>query len=223
MKSVQSLLSAIVAIVVLLAADAAQAQRLNLYQTQTSAGPLTLEQNSWLFVATPPVREIQVNDLVTIIVNQKQQSVNEGQIQRMTQSNIDARLQDWVILDGLSFVKDPQTKGAPRARGQLNGQVRTNANLESSSQLQFTITATVVDIRPNGNLVVEAHSTVRSNEEIIEQSLSGIVRREDVLPDNTVKSEKVAELMVHHRETGHVNDAYTRGWLMKLYDKFKPF
>jgi flagellar L-ring protein FlgH len=205
-----------------LSAATAHAQRASLYQQQ-NAGPLTLEHNSWLYVAMPPVREIQLNDLVTIIVNQSQSSVSEGEIQRITQSNIDARLRDWVELQGFGIKLAPQTAGDPRARASLDGQLRTNAEIETASQVQFKITARIVDVRPNGNLVLEAHSTVRDNDEIWEASLSGIVRREDIMPDNTVRSEKVAELSVHKRETGHVNDAYRRGWALKLYDKFKPF
>ncbi len=101
--------------------------------------------------------------------------------------------------------------------------LRTNAELETASFVQFNITATVVDIRPNGNLVLEAHSMVKDNNEVWESSLSGIVRREDIQPDNTVFSEKIAELSIHKRETGHINDAYRRGWALKFYDQFKPF
>ena len=69
----------------------------------------------------------------------------------------------------------------------------------------------MVDIRPNGNLVLEAHSYQQDNDEVIESSLTGLVRREDVLPNNTVFSQKIAELSVHKRETGHIRDAYRRG------------
>lgn len=185
--------------------------------------PLSLENNSWLYVPMPAVREVQVNDLVTILVKQKQQSQSEGEINRIQQSSIDARLRDWVELDGLNIKLAPQRQGDPRARGSLDGTLRTNAELETASFVQFNITATVVDIRPNGNLVLEAHSMVKDNNEVWESSLSGIVRREDIQPDNTVFSEKIAELSIHKRETGHINDAYRRGWALKFYDQFKPF
>ena len=201
----------------------AVAQRSSLYQRQTAAVPLSLENNSWLYVPMPAVREVQVNDLVTILVKQKQQSQSEGEINRIQQSSIDARLRDWVELDGFNIKLAPQRQGDPRARGSLDGTLRTNAELETASFVQFNITATVVDIRPNGNLVLEAHSMVKDNNEVWESSLSGIVRREDIQPDNTVFSEKIAELMIHKRETGHINDAYRRGWALKFYDQFKPF
>lgn len=215
---ISSLLLAVLAV----APRSAEAQRSSLYASKVSQ-PLTLEHNSWLFVQLPPARELQINDLITIVVNQTLQSENEGKINRVTQSAIDARLRDWVMFDGFGFKVDPQSTGDPRARGSLDSQLRTNADLETSAKIRFTIQATIVDIRPNGNLVVEAHSQVRDNDEVLEASLTGIVRREDVLPNNTVFSEKVAELMIHKRETGHIRDAYRRGWFLRFYDSVKPF
>lgn len=200
----------------------ATAQRATLYQ-DTTVQPRVLEHNSWLFVEQPPIRELQINDLVTIQVVYKSQSKNSGKINRITQSAIDARLRDWVLLDGFGLRNDPQSSGDPRARGSLDSQLRTNADVETTALTTFTIQATIVDIRPNGNLVVEAHNQIRDNDEVFEQSLSGVLRREDVAPDNTVRSEKIAELMIHKREAGHIRDAYRRGWMLRMYDTFKPF
>lgn len=213
--------SLVVAAAVVCTAQSAHAQRLNLYQN--AGQPLMLENNSWLYVQMPAAREIQINDLITIIVDQKQQTQSDGAINRVTQSNIDARLRDWLELDGFGIQLAPQTSGDPRARGSLDSQVRTTAGLENSARMSFRITATVVDIRPNGNLVLEAHTSERDNNEVSEKSLTGIVRREDVLPNNTVMSEKIAELSIHKRETGQIYDAYRRGWALKFYDAIKPF
>ena len=53
--------------------------------------------------------------------------------------------------------------------------------------------------------------------------MSGIVRREDVLPNNTILSEDVAELNIEKVETGHVRDGYKRGWLLRWLDNVGPF
>jgi len=217
------LIACMSALFVVAAAQSADAQTASLYQQQAAGRPLTLEGNSWLYVQMPQPREIQINDLVTIIVKQKQQTQTEGEVSRIQQSGIDARLRDWVELDGFNIKLAPQTAGDPRARASLDSTLRTTAEIETASFVQFNIQATVVDIRPNGNLVIEAHSKVRDNEEAWEASLSGIVRREDISPRNTIESEKVAELLVHKRETGHIKDAYKRGWALRLYDSFKPF
>ena len=89
--------------------------------------------------------------------------------------------------------------------------------------MKFRISARVVDIRPNGHLVLEAHETVHQNEDTWERSISGIIRPEDVLPNNTVLSEDIAELQIFKRERGHVRDGYRRGWLYLLIDKYGLF
>ena len=65
--------------------------------------------------------------------------------------------------------------------------------------------------------------TIRHNNELWEQSLIGEIRPEDILPNNKVLSENIADLRIEKRETGHVRDSYKRGWLFRIYDKVKPF
>jgi flagellar L-ring protein precursor FlgH len=81
----------------------------------------------------------------------------------------------------------------------------------------------VVDIRPNGTLVIEGHAKVTVDEEDWELSLSGIVRSEDIMPNNTVKSEKLAEKQIVRRSSGQGRDGVRRGWLQRVFDKFQPF
>jgi flagellar L-ring protein precursor FlgH len=135
----------------------------------------------------------------------------------------DWQLKNWIKFDHLSLKSDPMTGGAPQANSTIDQEYQANAQLQTQDSLTFTITAEIVDIRPNGNLVVEAHRHVRIDENIWEQSLTGVLRREDVLPNNTVLSQNVAELSIDKREVGQVRDAYQRGWLSRLYDRFSIF
>jgi flagellar L-ring protein precursor FlgH len=81
----------------------------------------------------------------------------------------------------------------------------------------------IVDIQPNGNLVLEGHQTIRNNEEEWRLSITGICRREAIQPDRTVTSDVIYDLRVDKEEVGQVRDGYSRGWLLKWYDKYKPF
>lgn len=187
--------------------------------------PLTLDHAMTTIKLEPP-GEIQLNDQIMILVSEKSQVINNGQLNRRLQSTFDARLQNWVRLRGLDLVNDPlinPATGAPRGRGQLNTTWQSSGQMQSQDSMQFHITATVVDIRPNGNLVLEAHQSLRNNDDIREISLSGIARRQDVLPGNVVSSEKLAELRIFKREAGEVRDTYKRGWFLKALDKYKFF
>jgi flagellar L-ring protein precursor FlgH len=201
----------------------AQAQTSSLYGSPDPSDPLTLEDSSWYYLELAPPREIQKHDVVTVVVQQSSQVLSEGEIERRKRAKYDAVLQNWISLEGLSLKPAEQPDGDPRIKAQIDGELRANAELETRDSMKFRIAATVVDIRPNGNLVLEAHQTIRNNEEVWEASLSGIVRREDILPDNTVLSQNVSELRIEKREQGHVRDGYRRGWLMRFLDYVKPF
>ena len=51
--------------------------------------------------------------------------------------------------------------GDPRIKGQLDSQFKTEADTSTNDSLTFRIAAQVVDIRPNGNLVIEARSEIQ--------------------------------------------------------------
>jgi flagellar L-ring protein precursor FlgH len=211
----------------LLAGAVASAQTSSLYQRYTSDGqevPLTLENSSWSYRQLPPPKELRINDLVTIRVDVMSQTVTEGEAQRRRNLLYDAILRDWVILKGIDEVKPSgQSGGDPRMQGQINGLFRAEGEIETVESVKFNITATIADIRPNGTLVLEAHTSVQVNEMHWEYSLSGICRPEDIGPDNILLSQNISELSVYKRERGQVRDSYRRGWFLTFWDSVRLF
>ncbi len=197
-------------------------QSSSLFGSPGARGELTLANSSFFFQEPPAPRAIRLHDIITVIVDQRSQVVSEGEIQRRQQSNINAVLTDWIRLRGFDLKPAPQVDGDPGIRAQFNGQLRAQNELETRDAMKFVIAAEVVDIKPNGNLVLQAQRTVQNNNEIWEQFLVGIVRQEDVLPNNKVLSENIAQLSIYKREKGQVRDAYKRGWMLRLFDRFKP-
>ncbi len=185
--------------------------------------PLELSDASWLYQRVDPPTTLKMHDLITIVVKEGSTLNSQGTVNNRRTGTYDWQLKNWVKFDHLSLKSDPMNAGAPQANSTLDQEYQANSQLQTQDSLTFTITAEIVDIRPNGNLVVEAHRHVRIDENIWEQSLTGILRREDVLPNNTVLSQNVAELSIDKREVGQVRDGYQRGWLTRLYDRFSIF
>lgn len=180
--------------------------------------------SSWYETPLPPPKEVKKGDLIKIRVDLGSRLTSDGEIQRRKNTQWDALLNDWVILNGLRNVKpDPQADGDQRIRGTHNQLYRATGELETSESIKFNITATVADILPNGNIVLEAHWKINNNNEQWIRSLSGIVSRENIGPGNLVLGEDIAELHIGKREDGHVRDAYRRGWVTRLLDTFSPF
>ncbi len=81
----------------------------------------------------------------------------------------------------------------------------------------------VADVLPNGNLVIEGVRLVTFSGESQYVVLHGLVRPDDINPDNTVVSTNVADARVEFFSEGSLTDAQKRGWLSKLYEKLRPF
>jgi flagellar L-ring protein precursor FlgH len=187
-------------------------------------GEVQLPEASMIYHQLPPPRKIGKHDLITIRVDKKAVMSSEGEVQRRKTGLYDAVLADWIALKGLLEIKPaPQTEGDPRAKGQVSEQYRAQADMETREALAFDITAEVVDIRPNGLLVLEAHDTLQNNEEVWEYSLSGICRPEDIDPGNVILSKHIAQIRVWKREHGQIRDSYRRGWFVRWFDRFNPF
>ena len=202
-------------------AAAADGPSSSLFGNPDRRQPMTLAEYSWTY--PKELDEIRLNDLITVIVDEKSAVISEGEMDRKKKAYGDLILKDWILLKGLAAIPDPQTLGDPHIRGEVDNKMRSEAGLETRDSMKFRISCRVVDIRPNGNVVIEGRRTVRNNSEVWEQSLTGEVRPKDVLPNNTVLSENVAELRIDKREAGHVRDGYRRGWLLKWLDKWQPF
>ena len=124
------------------------------------------------------------------MVNEKSVVISEGQMDRKKKAYGDLKLKNWILFKGLAVVPDPQTLGEPHIRGEVDNKMRSQANLETRDSMKLQIACSVVDIRPNGNLVIEGRHTIKNNEDTWDYSLNGEIRAEDVLPNNTVLSAK---------------------------------
>lgn len=99
----------------------------------------------------------------------------------------------------------------------------TNSNSGDGATLQngrltARVTVLVKQAHPNRTLVIEGTRTVVINKETQTFRLSGIVRRDDIRPDNTLLSEKIAEAQIAMEGKGLLNERQRRGILTRILD-----
>ena len=121
-----------------------------------------------------------------------------------------------------------QAFGANLTNG-LSLDTSTNQNFDSQGEsdqqnkLSGTVSVTVMQVLSNGSLVVRGESwlTINFGRELIQ--LSGIVREEDIEPDNSVSSQRVADARIVYSGNGQVADATRGGAITQLFFKYWPF
>lgn len=98
-----------------------------------------------------------------------------------------------------------------------------DAEFRSERQINDRFSVTVVDVQPNGNLVVEGTRRISIQGDVRHLRLTGIVRQYDILPGNNVPSYLVADLRVTLEGEGAEQAFTNQGWLSRRFNRWWPF
>lgn len=112
---------------------------------------------------------------------------------------------------------------SPEVSGSMKDSFKGTGETARQGKLVGTITAKVVDVMPNGNLMIESRKEITINREKQILVLTGMVRPSDIGIDNVVSSDKVADAEVFFVGDGVVGDKQGQGWLIRILDKIWPF
>ena len=91
------------------------------------------------------------------------------------------------------------------------------------NSLSATIAAVVREVFPNGNLYIEGTKEVIINSERQYIIISGVIRPEDIGPDNSIPSSLIADAHVEYSGRGALADKQRPGWLGRILDFVWPF
>lgn len=86
-----------------------------------------------------------------------------------------------------------------------------------------TIAVTVIEVLPNGNLIVSGEKQIGINQGSEFVRLSGVVNPTTILAGNVVSSAQVADARIEYRGTGYIDEAQTMGWLARAFQSVLPF
>jgi len=146
-------------------------------------------------------------DLLTVMITEEQNVKNEEQSQLQRGTTLDYRLNSFNIKSNAFQLPLPDINTS--SQDDFNGK----ANYEKKGAFTARITAIVMDVLPNGNMVIQGRREIRIDNETKLIEFSGIVRRFDVKSDNTIESELVAEARVSYVGQGDLTRTTSRGGL----------
>ncbi len=92
-----------------------------------------------------------------------------------------------------------------------------------NSTVTATLSARVIDITMEGNLVIQGYRETRVNNETQFLILSGIVRPRDISSNNSIQSSHIADARIEYSGTGVISDKQQPGWLARGVDILWPF
>ena len=157
-------------------------------------------------------RNFQIGDVITVVLSESTQAARtqSGSLSRTASNDV---LPTAAIGGGLLGSTSALLGGTIKSDG--------TGTADQTATLSGSVVVTVVDVMANGNLVVRGEKQLALTEgsEIIQ--VAGVIRPDDVAPNNTVQSKRLANAQITYRGTGDMAATARAGWgtsgLLKLW------
>jgi flagellar L-ring protein precursor FlgH len=169
-------------------------------------------------------RARRVGDILTVNVNINDRAQTSNATQRTRSNDVSSGVNNLFGLEnslGRAFPDgfDPAAlvglQGAANAAG--------SGTVSRSEQVNLTIAAVVTAVMPNGNLVIQGRQEVRTNREVRELTVAGIVRPEDISSANAVDHTQIAEARISYGGRGDISRMQATPAAQSLVERFSPF
>ncbi|WP_051711350.1 flagellar basal body L-ring protein FlgH [Andreprevotia chitinilytica] len=160
-------------------------------------------------------RAIRVGDKLTVIVRENTSALSSA---------------DTATVKDSSFGASANIAGLPSRYRYIGGKQDVSAGLDiersakgkgstgRTGRINASITVLVSQVEPNGDVVVTGEKNVVVNDESQLIQVNGVVRKGDIQSDNTVESNRLANVSIKIKGEGDLTNAQRQGWLTKLFD-----
>lgn len=162
-------------------------------------------------------RHYRVGDVITVLLNESTQAARTNNSNLSRESSNDA-------LPGLQTQANNRggfLSGANMAGAKISNKGVGEAGQQAS--LSGSVAVSVINILPNGNLVIRGEKQLALSEGTEVIQVAGIIRPDDIAPNNTVQSRRLAHAQIAYRGTGDLAAATRPGWGTSALMKLWPF
>ncbi|MBV0934055.1 flagellar basal body L-ring protein FlgH [Marinobacterium weihaiense] len=156
-------------------------------------------------------RAHRVGDIITVVLTERTQSSKSSSTETDKSTNIGVNAPT-VLGRELDVFGNPLS-----ASMSGDSSFEGEGSSDMSNSLNGNITVTVHQVLPNGNLLVRGEKwlTLNQGDEYIR--ISGLVRKQDIGPDNMIDSTRLADARITYSGTGATHDANVMGWLARFF------
>lgn len=129
----------------------------------------------------------------------------------------------WGTEQNIAQALSPQGKASSLIGFNRDRSQAGSGNISRRENIRTEIAATVVQILPNGNLLIKAKQEMRVNSEMREVIVLGIIRPQDIRSDNSINSNQIADAKISYGGKGTVSDMQSPPYGAQIIDILSPF
>ena len=188
--------------------------------TVTNASLWTTAPNALLGMR----RAKDVGDLLTVVVDMNDQASLQTSLSRNRSTNEQFNLGS--LLGIPQWANGVLPGGATLSPGidyDRNSALTGDGAVNRAEQVTFRLSARVVGVEPNGNLVIAGYQQTQVSDEVRYLTVSGVIRAQDITRTNTVSYEKIADANLSYLSRGETQAGIKRGMVPKVLEKVLPF
>ena len=174
-------------------------------------------------VADPEPHVLKKHDLVNIVVREESKSASGGTSDQQRQVDFDAKVDAFVRFKAASLSVYPLRNQLPEVKAEGERSFKGQGEYDRVDTMVTRLEAEVIDVKPNGSLVLQARRHMQVDEETVDVTLTGVCRVKDVDATNSVISTDMHDLNLRKVTTGQVHDTTKRGLLHQALDFLNPF
>lgn len=178
---------------------------------------------SMVAVPLPPPRQFQLHDLVTVIIRESTQTDFSTSLETEKESRFNGEISDFPNLNLAKlaqFILEPSNMegGNPKVGIRYKNEFDGEGQYRRRDNVVARVTARIIDIKPNGTMVLEARKNIQSDGETAELVLTGVCRADDITVDNTVLSTQLYDLNLNQQNTGELRRSTRKGLLTRFFE-----
>jgi flagellar L-ring protein precursor FlgH len=169
-------------------------------------------------------RARQVGDIVTVNIDIDDRAQTNNSTQRSRSNDASGGVTNFFGLEsslGRVFPGGFDPANMVGMEGESNS--AGSGSVNRAEKVSLTIAAVVADVLPNGNLVIQGRQEVRTNREVRELTVAGIVRPEDISAANTINHTQIAEARISYGGRGDISRVQAAPAAQSLVERFSPF
>ncbi len=177
-----------------------------------------------LFFSYTDFRAKEVGDLVTIKIVETYQSSNTVKQQNSKTSSSSAGISAFMGFENKIEGFFPNANPSNLFKGDLNTSTSGQGQVSRESKIVATLSARVVEVLPNGNLVIQGTRVIKRNKDLEYITLTGIIRPQDIASDNSVLSTQISDAYLEYSGKGPNTEATSGpGVFTRLLQILWPF